>query len=466
MKQLELNRIKELKEEINKLPKGYISIKNIGGNIYYYHQWSENGKKYSKFVSDEELVKLNSLINKRKELENELKRIKQGYEDSKLLFATLMHINDKVVDLDISFETGQIQFYGYLYAKELLPIGVQDNLTGLSEWWNDRSIPLTRSGIRDALEKLEISDPKVLLLKCFGLSLSDQYWIKPREDNIAWEDVNFFDNDFADDVGEVLFNGEKRKKELNLSSPDNTSVGNLKKRWKIVDGKRVLIKGGSNPYRQEPFNEVIASEIANLLGLDCVSYNLFYDGDYPYSTCDDFVKRDQDLVTAYQISKVLKRNNSDSAYTHFIKCTQSLGIKNVESFLDKLIVFDFIIANEDRHLNNFGFIRDAKTLEFVEPAPIFDSGASFGFDKLTIDIKASKNIISKPFKEKPQEQLQLVKDFSWLHLESLNSIKSKLPSLFSKYQSKYLDKDRINVIVDSTIERIDYLIRKCLTKNQ
>ena len=462
MKQLELKRIKELKEEINKLPKGYISIKKIGGNVYYYHQWNENGKKYSKFVTDDELIELNSLINKRKELENELKRIKQGFDDSKLLFATLMHINDKVVDLDISLETGQIQLYGYLYAKELLPIGVQDNLHGLSEWWNERSIPLTRSGIKDALEKLNISDPRLLLLKCFGLSLSDQYWIKPREENIAWEDVNFFDNDFSDDVGVVLFNGEKRKKELNLSSPDNTSVGNLKKRWKIVDGKRALIKGGSNPYRQEPFNEAIASEIAKLLGLNCVKYELFYDGDYPYSVCEDFVKRDQDLVTAYQINKVLKRNNSDSVYTHFVKCAQSLGIKDAEAFLDRLIVFDFIIANEDRHLNNFGFIRDAKTLEFVGPAPIFDSGASFGFDKLTIDIKAYKEIISKPFKEKPQEQLQLVKDFSWLSLESLNNIKSKLPSLFNKYQSKYLDNDRISAITDSAVERIDYLIRKYL----
>ena len=39
-------------------------------------------------------------------------------------------------------------------------------------------------------------------------------------------------------------------------APDITTDGDLKKRWKIVDGKRCLIKGGSNPFRQQPFNEV------------------------------------------------------------------------------------------------------------------------------------------------------------------------------------------------------------------
>ena len=55
---------------------------------------------------------------------------------------------------------------------------------------------------------------------------------------------------------------------MNLFSPDNTTDGNLKKKWKISAGKRVLIKGGSNPFRQEVYNEVIASLIAEKLGID------------------------------------------------------------------------------------------------------------------------------------------------------------------------------------------------------
>ena len=462
MNQDTINKIKELTERIKKLPRGYISTKTVRGNIYYYHQWSEGGKKYSKYLNDIELVTLNLLISERQQLEREIKLLKKGYRSTDVLLCTLMHQNNKVVDLSISLETGQILTVGDIYSLHLLPIGVDNHLNGLSEWWNDRSIPLTRSGIREALEKLEISDPKVLLLKCYGLSLSDQYWIKPKEEHIYWEDINFFDNDFSDDVGTVLLGGEKRKKELNLSSPDSTSVGNLKKRWKIIDGNRVMIKGGSNPYRQEPFNEVIASKIAGFLGLAAIEYSLFYDGDYPYSKCVDFINKNEDLITAYQINKLLKKNNSDSAYTHFVKCAEKAGIKGVKEYLDKLIVFDFIIANEDRHFNNFGFIRDANTLAFKGAAPVFDSGSSFGFDKLTIDIKPFKDIVSKPFKDIPLEQLKLVDSFKWLSVEKLNLVKKELLPLFSQFKSKYLDDQRINAIVESTIARIDYLIKHYL----
>ena len=40
---------------------------------------------------------------------------------------------------------------------------------------------------------------------------------------------------------------------------------------------------------------------------------------------------------------------------------------------------DFIISNTDEHLMNFGVLRDADTMQFIGPAPIFDSGNSMFF---------------------------------------------------------------------------------------
>lgn len=50
-------------------------------------------------------------------------------------------------------------------------------------------------------------------------------------------------------------------KDLDMFSPDNSSDGNLRKKWKIIDGKRYLIKGGNTFNNQEPFNEVIATRL-------------------------------------------------------------------------------------------------------------------------------------------------------------------------------------------------------------
>ena len=56
----------------------------------------------------------------------------------------------------------------------------------------------------------------MLLIRCYGLSLSDQYWICPKDSNLTWEEINFFSNEFSDDIGDVLF-GEKKKQMLSIS---------------------------------------------------------------------------------------------------------------------------------------------------------------------------------------------------------------------------------------------------------
>lgn len=82
-------------------------------------------------------------------------------------------------------------------------------------------------GINEALETLGINNTELLLTKCLGLSLSDHYWVKPAGSDMAWEDVNFFDNEFSDDIGDVLFGSVNRSIDFNYASPDNTSDGNL-----------------------------------------------------------------------------------------------------------------------------------------------------------------------------------------------------------------------------------------------
>ena len=64
----QLRRITELTEQIAGLPKGYLSKKTIGGKVYYYHQWSENGVKQSRYLHDSEIEPLADKIEKRKEL--------------------------------------------------------------------------------------------------------------------------------------------------------------------------------------------------------------------------------------------------------------------------------------------------------------------------------------------------------------------------------------------------------------
>lgn len=376
---------------------------------------------------------------------------------------TFMHKTIPVSDIELDDATGFIQKISNVYAPEHLPIGIPIrkgivDRAAFNEWWTERSIPASRSGIREALEALKIADTKMLLVRCYGLSLSDQYWIRPEGSGPRWEDINFFENDFSDDIGDVLFGENKNKTVLNFNSPDNTSDGNLKKRWKIIDGQRNLIKGGSNPFRQQPFNEVIAAGIMRRLHIPHIPYTVIWNQGAPYSVCEDFVDKNIELIPAWRILQLKKRSNSTSVYRHFVDCCESIGIKNVIPFLDRMIVLDYIIANEDRHFNNFGALRNAETLEWLGMAPIYDSGSSLGYDKLPAQMYSEKDIICKPFKNHHTEQIKLVSSFDWIDFEQLTDIKELIEGVLSSPDAAdYIDEARIRAITAGIERRIDHL---------
>lgn len=82
------------------------------------------------------------------------------------------------------------------YAPLIINKNKEDIIKVLNDWFKGRGIPLWRDKLDLLLHRLNISAPSELLDKAFGLSLSDQYWLKPYNLDICYDDINFFDNDF------------------------------------------------------------------------------------------------------------------------------------------------------------------------------------------------------------------------------------------------------------------------------
>ena len=368
---------------------------------------------------------------------------------------TLMHKNIPVCNLEIDESSYIIACYEILNIAHL-PIGTDcDNIVGsLQGWWKSRSIPKSRKGIREVLDKLNLHSSQQLLKECFGLSLSDQYWIKPYESKLDWAEINFFNNDFSDDIGNLLFGSEVSSPKINLMSPDITSDGNLKKRWKIINEKRCLIKGGSNPYQQEPLNELIADKLMENIGVYHTPYTVFWQDDEPYSICEDFINEKTELVSAYQICGVLKTKAQDM-YEHFIRCCEKLKIPNVQQSLNEMLVVDYLIANVDRHYANFGAIRDAETLRFIGMAPIYDNGTSLWYNTLDRFINPDADIESSTFCTKLYEQLEYVTDFDWLDLSKLKDFSTEIYNILK--HSLYISDDRCQFICQAFERRIELL---------
>ena len=118
----------------------------------------------------------------------------------------LMHKNLPVLQFEM-------EDYNILNITKVLnldhaPVGTTDKFgvvkKKLNQWYSKRSIPASRDNIEEILQTLNLDSPKELLQKAYALSLSDQYWIKPIDTQLSWEKVNFFNNTFSDDLGELL----------------------------------------------------------------------------------------------------------------------------------------------------------------------------------------------------------------------------------------------------------------------
>ena len=373
---------------------------------------------------------------------------------------TLLHKNLPVADLDFDTATDSIGKVTALYHSDHLPVGVAIrkgvvDRAALNQWWADRSIPSTRDGLVSALQALGHPDAAHLLEAHLGLSPTEHYWLKPQGSSLAWEDVNFFQNSFSSDVGDALL-GKPIQGSAGFRSPDWTCDGNLRKRWAIMDGKRCLIKAGSQPFQQQPFGEVIASKIAERLGIPHIPYTVIWDEGLPYSVCEDFVTPDTELIPAWRVMQTQKKDNQTSVYRHYRNCCEKLGIPNVARALDQMLVLDYLIANEDRHFNNFGLLRNPDTLEWLGPAPIYDSGSCLGYDKLTPQIRSGAGITCKPFKRTHQDQLRLVTSFAWLDLSKLDGLDQDIRETFTGAE-EFIDQERAEAIASSVNRRIQML---------
>ena len=342
----------------------------------------------------------------------------------------------------------------------------EDFRFNLNDWFIGRGIPSWRDELDMLLARLNISTPLELFDKAFALSLSDQYWIKQVGSNIKYEDVNFFDHDFdSAEFVEASFsdNYDSITRKETLMSPNNTTNGMLKKSWIIEDGKRYLLKGGyKNDYLQ-PFNEVLASIICDKLGFDHVTYTLDRFKNKVVSKCLCFINKDTELIPASQIMYGITKHKTSKDYNEYIKILEQNGIKNAREKIENMYILDFLMMNEDRHLNNFGIIRDVNTLEWLDVAPIFDNGESlkmtiYNSDEISINGEGRLfyNIVTF------DDIIKVVKDIKRIDISKLDGVVEEYDELLHKYQNiTGITEDRINklcILLNRQIKKLSHLI--------
>jgi hypothetical protein len=120
-----------------------------------------------------------------------------------------------------------------------------------------------------------------------------------------------------------------------------------------------------------------------------------------------------------------------------------------------MLALDYLIVNSDRHFNNFGVVRNAESLDWLGPAPIFDSGTSMWHDQFSYRINPSMDAPSKPFNTKHSAQVRHVTSFDWLDFSALRGIEDEYAALLD--QSDFIDDTRRDVLRDALARRVAML---------
>ena len=358
------------------------------------------------------------------------------------------------------------------------PVGLADRHGEISKhqvnyWWHHRAIPASRAHVKRLLENLRLDSTLVLAERSFGLSLSDRYWLNDEDDPKTWDAVNFFDNDFTDDLGFLTLGQDSQGSSpdapdyarVSLSSPNSTLGGDLLKKWKIIDGQRVLLKSGIGFVNQEPYNEVIATELHRRLMEpgEFTPYWLFEDGRRVYSACGNLLGDDEELVAGWDVIRNVKQPNNLSDLQFYVRRCADFGLDadEVMTQLAKMFACDFVLANRDRHYRNFGVIRNVETLEVTGLTPVFDTGSCLWSDAELLEVPGDFLYRAKPFKRdgmKPAEQVALFDGyFGWLDAAALDGFPEAVAAILGKNPN--IPERRIGIIVDQVKRKIEVLDR-------
>ena len=268
------------------------------------------------------------------------------------------------------------------YKNQTRPYLLSKNSNELDTWVNNRAIPTSREHLDRILLSLNLDSKERfnLLLVNHGTSLNDTYWIREKDEPnikgeaLKWKDVSLYSG-FKENLGLISFFGNTSSLGGKIKTPELTTQGMLRKAWRIIDDNIYLYKANTYGYANagnEMYSEVVAFQVAELLGLDsikyeiakwndieCVRSKLFTSEQFGYLTMTEYLTRELGSKTKWR-------------YNDICRVIPEPCINE----LNDLMVFDFIIENKDRHFSNFGFLVDNDTGEIKGLAPIFDNGYS------------------------------------------------------------------------------------------
>lgn len=253
--------------------------------------------------------------------------------------------------------------------------------------------------------------------------------------------------------------------------------------WLKDNDKKFLFKR-VNAFDLNKWGDLIVMELAKEVGIDCAIYRpAVFNGETGFIT-ESFLKNNEKLINAKELMDLEIKNNFSDKITNKIKklCSQSnsrwrpdiymslnnyvdmieiidtniflsdLEKERIKISLKKLLCFDLITLQSDRHPENYGIIKKDNGYEF---SPLYDNDASFCLGSKNILKKIEKYIYDVPRAKNYREDiLEMYHNFNSAFSYRDNDY------LTGKYgENKIVINKKIRTSVDDIISLGDYEVK-------
>lgn len=254
----------------------------------------------------------------------------------------------------------------------------RNNITEFQYWCASRMLSLDRTHAKailnaiGALQSPTDVDRANIALSCHCVSLTDVYWVRERGEDVAFKQINIYQNSLNEAIVELSLKGKALTvTNQELVTPrdlahDLSTRGLFPKAWIRRNDSFILLKdGGTDTVRRE----LLASQICRCFDVPQVFYEPGEYGGEPISESMIITSIDRSIVPirAFEV----RCTNEDLDYLEEVKKLDAAAYYGMN-------ILDYLTGNTDRHRENWGLLVDNNTNEPISLHPLMDFNQCFG----------------------------------------------------------------------------------------
>jgi hypothetical protein len=246
----------------------------------------------------------------------------------------------------------------------------------LISWFSRRVLVLDRENAKKILNAFGFSQAQDettkagISLKCRGLTLKDDYWVKWEGETLCYSDVDLKYQSLSEAMTQISLKGASLTIQGRIEPQDITTQGSYAKSWVREEDGVYLYKAGMRDNGYESLVEVSISNILDQFNVRHLKYEkTIYEG-LVCCKCKCMSTSQHSIVHAEEVDAKFTRDGKN------LIDWVSRDPRFANDF-HQMNVVDYLLENSDRHGQNWGFYMDNKTGDLIKLHPLYDHNNAF-----------------------------------------------------------------------------------------